>query len=526
VFGAISLTLTMGVLLPAQNADPDLEFLERAPSGETDTDPGTQESILIPTWTEGQEIRLEPGATMRVERILEKGNDRWLASTKATNHIQVASLASVAFVTQSDRGTILSYFIRVSTKAKTGRFSLQGGLLVRDENNRIKLQIPVRHSVTVFRPASSERELEALGNAFRHHQKEAKDIRDALPRSKAWLSMDALQTPSSSTRLDPAEKSAVHRFLEHRLFASTARDRILGVAESPLSALQAKAVREIGGLTNGPSGTQAAALAVDGLSVRDAIEKARLALDDLDIDTAEGFLEKLRKRDLQDKHSLALVLRLLGAVHEVRGRTREAEKTLQQALCLEPKLQEPLTRPYFHPALTAATQSPACKQAAAFGSASAMYVGEEIPSEVRLRIQFGPDPYELVSGGFITVFGPGGGRLHGGRAEAVTSSKDRSRALELRFEDPMPYEKPFERLFVSASAVELSGTEIFSTGSPHLLEVRVGGDRPSLSEGIPWWVWAVAGGVAVAGGTVLGVVLAGSSDGAPNQGIGPIGASF
>lgn len=375
-------------------------------------------------------------------------------------------------------------------------------------------------TVTVVAPRTSTASIELDRRAYGHFQRRAEQAFESIPTLQDYLRLDRVYAAPRARPLPPAEQAALPNYLATRLRADIAAQRLRVAADDAEGAVAEAAVRAIGGLSERPSGTNAQAKAVAKRTPDKNIEAATRALDDLRIDEAEGVLDRLRKSGKLDVPQLATVLGLLGAIYSARGRDN-ADRTFGQALCLQPKLTAPSRRQPMLRAFEAVRTAALCREPLSMGTPVATRRTGLGPVMVDIKVPFGPDPYALVSGGDIELWGSGGEIIEVAQVRATHGTPN---VLEASFEDRGDLENFAGQLLVRLVAKDVSGVALATIGDPSPVPTSVGEAPIEGAAGIPWWVWLV-GGVAVAAGTAtaIGLGVSGKEDG---RGVGPVSVTF
>ncbi len=371
-------------------------------------------------------------------------------------------------------------------------------------------------------PTADAIALDAL--AYHHHQARALEALPHLGPVAAELRLDRFTRPPPLARVPPERLSDFSQFLHHRLRAELARRRLVAAAHASDPSLETAAIRAVGGLTQGPSGPSQTAAAIDGLTTGDALALAEKALGNLRLDDAEGMLVKLRNNGHLERRELAEALEMLGAIQRARGRTDLSERTFGQALCAEPGLPSTVPVRALAAAFREAQARSPCTEPIRITEVHVLRDQGEHGLVYRVVADIGGDPFGLVEGGDLQIWGSGGAMFAADRPRST--ERNGRRELAGTIEDTGNMETYTGQILVKVFLRDLSGVVIDSFGDPDpvSLPIERGEHLPAVA--IPWWVWAVAAGVAVAAaGTVTAIVLTKDS-GEPPLGIGPIDVSF
>ncbi len=361
----------------------------------------------------------------------------------------------------------------------------------------------------------------AVAEGYRAAQALAEKEHRKLGDLRSYVRLDRFDPPPPRDRIKEQFETLV-AFRQHRLRAYAARHYLLAAAKK--GETTEAAVRTLGTLERGPSDTQSQARAIDELDSRQAVALARRSLDNLEFGKAEGFLNKLRIRGTLSRAQLSEVLGYLSILSEARGREEKAKRLAGQSRCLAPKTETKLK----HPGLLAlakkvAVPEEACAQSVAIKSLVAKRIEGADGPELEVLIEFGPDPFGLVSAARVELYGYGGGMFKSVRGAAPEAGQ--GNLIRVTMSEPKDAANHANRVLMKAALLEVSGIELALLGDPDPTSVELRGESKP-SKPIPWWVWAVAGGAALIGGGVALGVYASNRDPFPQRGIGPVGVEF
>lgn len=523
--GAIAL---VGLLcLAAAPGEEDLSFADAAPAEATDAQVlaahVAQTTRVVPY---GPTLELSAGDTafvefpVRLTRPLPERPRVVPLGIRAPRGLWVAPFGELGAPTRG--GVLVRYAVRATSAEPGAQLSLQLALEVRGPDDAPAGRAEVEQTVKVTASAPSVLEIEADRAAFIALQAVAQKAAEALPELKHYLRLDRVDRPPSPGRV-PAEKDSVlERFLAHRLRADVARARLRHAADAKDPALATAAARAIGALSDKPTGPAARARAIEGVTTDQALALARRALDDLQVDEAEGFLNKLRTSGRLEHAELAETLALLAAVSYLRGRDAAAARLYGAARCLDPALRVKLTRPALQARFQEASGKAACEGALAVSAVTVERRPADDGVELVVDARLADDPHGLVSGGQIELWGFGGAldKSQKVRAEQV----DGAPHLVARFSGE-PDAFSYDVALVKVLAQDVSGVVLATYGDPDPVSVPVK-DLVDAGVKVPGWVWWVATGVAVVGGATAVGVWAAGRDTSPTRSIGPIDVRF
>jgi hypothetical protein len=368
-------------------------------------------------------------------------------------------------------------------------------------------------------PPATLEAIEADRRAFSEHQDAALAAHDKLRALQADLQVEKLAPPPSIEKVAAKDLPNLISFFRHRLAADVARERIRTLADAPDPKIREAAVLAIGALTKKPLGAAAKASVTEGERIGRSIEMAESALDDLRIDEAEGILNRLRHGGKLEKEELARCLLLFGGVSTARGRNAEATASFGRALCIDPTIRTPAAfrrEPMARRFEEAKHDAKRCMRPIAIDPPTA----KRTPEGARIHATFGPDPHQLAGGADLEIWGSGGAL---GKSQRVVIPEDGPREIEATLTETKDLETYAGQLLIKIYLRDVSGVAVASLGDPDPVAVSLGeGSGGGLD--LPWWAWAVAGSVVVAGAVTAGAIVLGKHE--TKQGIGPISAEF
>lgn len=371
-----------------------------------------------------------------------------------------------------------------------------------------------RFGVTVLAPTPSVEMVDLDRQAFLHFQSAAIEALEKLPILGRSLQLDRVPGPPAA--IPEAEGEAFATFQRNRLRADIARSRLRTAADASDPAVAERAVLAIGSLTKRPRGS----VDLGGRTTAQNIEAVRLAVENLDVDAAEGLLNALRKKGAVEVGQLGKALRLLGAIHAIRGRQAEAISHFGRALCVQPGLGPGTRRQPILRLFEQVKRAGNCGQRVHIESLEAQRQASPEGLVVVVRVYFGPDPYEVISGGDIEMWGVGGSLIEVKQERAEHGKRP---YLEGVFADEGDLENVAGQILIRAMIKSLSGVAVDRRGFPDPVAVQLTERDDIATQGIPWWVW-LAGGALVAGGAATALVFLLPGD--EVRGIGPVTATF
>lgn len=506
-------------------ASPDLSFADNTQAETPEQLRARLEARTLRIVPNARALDLSPGDTVFIEtEVSFKG--RVPAQTRAapiavrtSRDFQTAPWAEVVNL-KPGRATV-----RYAVRALPGAHepSSLKFILELTDADKVLGRARVEHELQVTPIKADLEGLELDRQAYLHHQRLAREAYLKLPELKDYLRMDRVDRAPSAGRI-PAEKDEVlQSFLRHRLQADVARTRLRAAADLADPELATAAALTLGGLSAKPEGPAARARAIEGLKTTAALDLTRRVLDDLQIDVAEGLLNKLRLSGRLSAEELAEALALQGAIQFLRGKPAAADKAYGGALCLEPKLECTLTRPALQARFQKAQAGQTCAQAVHIEDVQAERITSADGYAVQLRVRLSPDPHHVVSGGEIQLWGFGGGIERRAQPRAETLDGVPYLLAELPDDDSS---RTTDRLLVTVLAKHVSGVVVASVGTPRPQPVEIVHAEVGQGPAVPTWVWWVAGGVALVGGATVGIWALSQGQGEVERGIGPVEVRF
>lgn len=375
---------------------------------------------------------------------------------------------------------------------------------------------PVSVKLTVKPATTSPDAIAAARNRFEEENEAAAKIHATLAKSKAWVEPDRL-TPYPTREIPDAEVTPLARFYRHRLRAGAALRALRAAADVEDADLAKQATRALGAIAPMPGPGDDVSV-VKRLANEKAIDATAVAIDDLEIRQAHAYADFLLDSGRLNLPELARVLALRGFVMLARGEDKRAERDLGRAFCIRGDLAPKVKRAWFVEEAKRVRDANACDRPLAVDRVVATAVVKDERPALEVVATFGPDPHRLVAKANVQLWTYEGALDTSLEVPAIHVGAPRIEA----------------RLFGSGHGdghalikvflLDANGTELASTGDPDPLAVPVVAGEGTGGP-IPWWVWAVAGGVVVAGAATVGVVALTRSGGVDRV-IGPVDIRF
>lgn len=517
----VGLPATLCALALLGQTESDLSFADPTPAPTT-RDFAAELTRVVPS---APVLQLEAGDTVFVEiglKLRRRAPDRVRAVPVAVkgDGATTAPWAEVRFA--EGRRASIRYAVRARAE---GRGPLTFTLELRDAVSDDTLgRVAVRHDVLVAPSGLAPADVDDNVTAYRALQARAAQAYEDLPELRDFLRLDRVDRAPSSARIPETKDPILQDFLRYRLLADVARQRLRAMADAADPTVAAAGARGIGRLSDGPTGVAKAARAIEGLTTGRALELARRALDRLQVDVAEGMLDKLRLSGTLERGELARAFALLGGVHHLRGRRAAAIRAYGGALCLDPEIRPAVGRRVLLERFEAAIAEGGCPEPIAV--AEVVATREITDRGPRLKVQafLTPDPFQVVSGGEIQLWGFGGAVERAARGSA--DHGERRPVIEVVLDEDLDSASSPDVL-LKVLVRHRSGVELATFGHPDPRRVRVSNaEEIGDPSGTNWWVWLAVGGAAiVAAGAGVGIWAAsGSSE--VDRGIGPTTVRF
>lgn len=504
---------------------PELEALTGQPAqAGTDLELPAGDSVLLPV-----EVPLSrPSSGPLVLRIVGSRGGRFeFGPLLSTVELGTTSEASGAAAPTSKRKrhrrstkateTIVArgrYLVR-STDMKPGLVRESANADVVELNSGVLVgRTRIELSARILEPSTELSAIEKLEVAARHFSAQRLEAETSLRKttgSSAPLSPEALKPG----RVGAEALQLIARALEHAFRAEVALTRLRFAAATKNDAAVEAAMLALGRLLP----TAEVGRAQSQGKPRDELNAAAEHLRVLALDRAEVIVAGLRRRGELSRAELSELLALDGAIAAVRGQSGAAEKSMGRALCLDPKRSSPDPRPPIRTRFEAVKSAARCVSALHLDAPEAYITTVNGQSELHVRVGAGPDPYGVVAGGSIMLYGGGGGII---AERNVRAEGETDRVLLAVFPDDESYRNIEGVLLVQASAKDVSGVILASVGDPVPMRLEVG-EHEDYSTGVPWWVWVGGGLLVLAGAGVATAMLVPRED---VRGIGPIDVSF
>ena len=264
---------------------------------------------------------------------------------------------------------------------------------------------------------------------------------------------------------------------------------------------------------------------MERVSAEKGLRRAEGLLGRLQLERSLGWIDALIDGRRLQRSELARALMTRGIALGLGNFEEDARLQLGQASCLDPGARPPPGR-LFQEIIQALAQPPACAQPLAALRASAARAPTGTGVVLTVGIAYGPDPFNLITGGKVRLYNAQGQRI--AEQGAVPEPIGDQPTLIAEFGDDGTLADPTGRIYVSASLEGPGRVPVADLGRPEPVAVEVEDNASIGSFSLPWWAW-VALGVAAAGGATAAIVVAATGDGDgtdADRGIGPIDIKF
>jgi hypothetical protein len=437
-------------------------------------------------------LSAEAGETIFVNAELEVDEARGelkgsVKDVRAGSGLGIAPFVEV--VERKPGAVVVRYAIEIAPDRAAGTDTIEATLQVDADGRRIAKK-SIAHELAVTTPTPTPEEIARERDAVREHVSKAEQ-RGAKPKTVA----------------------------HHELRSEAARRRLLAAARAEDPAVELAAIHAIGSLAKGAS--RAPKPGAESMTTEAVLDAAAKQLDALAIDEAESALIEVRRKLV--KKELAVALQLLGAIELAKGDDEDSRRAFGQALCADPGLQAILKRRAFQTAFEAAKAQNPCREPIRIQEIHVERDQGKKGLVIEISATFGDDPFGLVEYGDVQIWGTGGGMFASDRPRSIEKNGQRSVLGEI--DDNGKMETYDGQILVKVFLRDSAGVVIDSFGDPDPVPrpIESGGD---LSSTIPWWVWIVTAGVAVAAGATVTAIVLTRDDGEPPLGIGPIEVTF
>lgn len=518
-------SLAIAATPPPTGLETDLDRIDATPEAPEQLEATRLEDRLLRLARPDQPVSLAIGDTVFLETELNLDappQPRAIVSSFKSSKPGLLVLPVVTLEDQSSgkkRKVLLRYSVRNTGLVGTAKLELRLQVSLQFSKNEAGAAIQdVALLLNGQLATPTLADVEDDKRAFLLFQARAEEAYRGLPTLHDYLRLDRVDRPPTAAGLKSEQRPLLERFIGARLYADIALARLRAAADHPDPTLADAAVLALGSLSKKPNSVAKKARAIEGLTNLQALDAIRAALLDLRIDEAEGFLDKLRNSGRLNRAELTAGLELEAGIHAMRGRRELARVALGRSLCLEPGRTSTLDRPFFQ-RLAEEAKSGGCTQALRIIQTQAERQVTTDGPKVSVVSTFGPDPFRLVSGGEIQIWGSGG-EVHS--AEKIRTSEDGTR-LEAEFSDNGELENYAGQVLVKVVLRDLSGVPIATFGDPDPQPLDLSGEGGG-GLGLPWYGWAIAGGVLVVGAATAGIIIAASQG--ETRGIGPVDVTF
>lgn len=375
-------------------------------------------------------------------------------------------------------------------------------------------RLEVEHELRTIAPSGAPelvRQLEAAARHFEDARAEAERALRQAAGSVVPLSPEALQPG----RLSASSLALLVAALEASWRRAVALERLRALAHGAEEPTIEAAVLALGRLSPRVEASREPSRGEIGAE----LDELSRHLASLDFERAERGLAGLRRRADLSRAEFARLLGLDGALAAARGQVEAAERAFGQALCLEPALKSPDSRSPMRRIFERVKAEAPCATALHAEAPEAFLASPAGETELHVRLKLGPDPYGVVAGGTVLLYGGGGGVL---AERNVRAEGDGTRVLLAAFPDDEDFRNMAGELLVQVVAKSVSGVSLVAVGDPVPIRLVVG-EHEDYSAGVPWWIWLGGGILILAGAGVATALLVPREE---VRGIGPIDVTF
>ncbi len=365
--------------------------------------------------------------------------------------------------------------------------------------------LAVEHRLAVGPTKATLDEIKSVADEYRSATEKAVRLRAKL----GSLGSQPLTRPQVT--LPKGQETAFLELLEALDDARAPRRTLLAAAAHPASEIEVAATTAL----LGPSAERFDTRIFDAMTIGAALEAARQALDGLQVDRAEAIAHSLLQAGRLNANELAQVLLLRGLLAKGRGDTLAARFWAQSA-CIDPTLPLDLRRPFWSHLLEVARRSRPCSQPLTVRAVKARQIRNN-GQWLQVDAEFGPDPGGLVSMAEVQLWGFGGA-MYG--SERISAPKEGR--VQVHFVDDNQLQNSTGHILITVLLRHESGVTVASLGEPDARSVPVEPPSAGIVD-VPWWIWALAGGVLVVGAATT---LALTRDGDIQRGLGPTEIRF
>ena|GEM_PF-6499564 len=425
---------------------------------------------------------------------------------------------SVEYLNKRKNDIKVTYAIKSRGKSQLRRYSLRFSISIFREASKKAVRVKnLRHLIETVAPEVQIRSPRFIAQTHNYFQNLASEIRNELPAGTKSPSMRSL--PSSLYKQQLPRTWSRH-FFSHRLKASIAERELYKILKSSKEHDRDDVLKAILDLRYFENSIQNR-LSPYTTTPQSALQASVNKLLRYELSDALYLSKFARNSGKLEIHLLAKSLLIIGGIQLLGApNSQSAIATLSKAICLKKNLDFPLASLQVAQTLETIKSSNLCKQKLNIQQVRARRFIEDGANMVEVTALFGPDPYKMVSGGTIELWGAGGDIIESAQIRAERGAINR---VVSTFEDRGDIQNYVGDILIRIIVKDVAGTELAYYGQTE--PIALGIDESSISIVDRWgpWLWILTG-IAVTSAGLLTYSHFSSQE--PERGIGPVTIRF
>jgi hypothetical protein len=512
---------------PSEGDDIDIRHFDKSPKSRKAQKTEKFRNHIGPVQASQRDIQLPTGDTyfgklqlpLKPDLDLPNVQIKIVPTTKSKAFLIFEYPVQVALLSNTKNRLEIIYAIQNKTSTPIGKYAVRLNVEIHAHKTKKRLlKKKIYHRIKITSPNAIQDTTTLDHQAFDYFQKQAMEKKRGLGKMRQELSMQSIRYQVID--LSKKDRPLIRAFLYDRIRADVAYRRLKQRAQSKTSAFRIQAIRALANLAHFDD--QAKRRLRYQLSEPDlSLKHALLALEDFDFHDSHLLASRARNSGKLNRKTLSRALAVLAAIELIRKpKSPKVRPLVGQAFCLNPKLKTPIRLSMVKREFEDMRKSPPCPNGIIVGQVVATRRIENGLNMVDVTGEFGPDPYELVSGGNIELWGAGGEIIETAKIRARHGEKN---TLISSFEDRGDIQNYVGQILIRLLVKDLSGVDVAVFGQDEAIPIDIDESNLSFTRHIDWWMWALAGAVILAGSAtaILSVV-----DTDPQRGVGPISIRF
>ena len=427
---------------------------------------------------------------------------------------------SVEYLEKKKNVVRITYAIESRGRSQRRRYTLKFSVSIFGKASPKRLR--VRNFKHVIKTVSTETQAQArpprfIAQTHNYFQNLASKTRNELPAGTKAPSMRSLPSSLYKQKLP---KAWTRQFFSYRLKASIAERELYTSLKSATKQERDEILTAILNLRYFEDSVQSR-LSPYTTTPQSSLKAAVKKLLRYELSDALYLAKFARNSGKLDIALLAKSLLIIGGIQLLGApESQSAIDTVNKAICLEKDLDFPLASIRVAQTLETIKSRNLCKQKLNIQQVKARRLIEDGNNMVEVTGLFGPDPYKMVSGGTIELWGAGGDIIESAQIRAERGSLNR---VVSTFEDRGDIQNYVGDILIRIIIKDVAGTELAYYGQTEPIALSI--DESSISIVDRWgpWLWILTG-IAVTSAGIFTYSHFSSQE--PERGIGPVTIRF